>query len=304
MISKHPDHSARERFISELKEFHVSCGGPPYRKLTEMSEELTSLYGDRGLPTLSATAISEVLAGRRKGLPSAAWLASFVLSCQRRAWETGVTARDPGIDTLPDWQARLCAAHTIPAPENPAVPARSRPDTVRPGPHTAVLPLPDPDGRESDDPFAVHRAAGYPTSAVRLPSAQYEHVARYGPVAWARLADMRAGVPEAVYEVALLLGAEPEHGETAHALLISAVADEHPRALDLLEAGTHGSIDATVAAGHALELAGAAHAERATDIAEVYYECAARYHLLDTPDEPRGRFAATGRPAVGDARFP
>ncbi|KAB2379080.1 hypothetical protein, partial [Actinomadura montaniterrae] len=77
-------------FIGALNALYDSCNRPPYRKLAEVSEHLGDVYGRRDLPSLSTTGIFDVLAGRRKRLPSAAWVASFVLSCQRRAWETGV----------------------------------------------------------------------------------------------------------------------------------------------------------------------------------------------------------------------
>jgi hypothetical protein len=104
-------------FVAELNSFYDSCNRPPYRKLAGISERLTALYGKRGLPVLSATAIFEVLAGRRKRAPSSAWVASFVLCCQRRAWETGVLTSDPGISTLPGWQSRLRTAQSAPPPD-------------------------------------------------------------------------------------------------------------------------------------------------------------------------------------------
>src|SRR3954447_6967925 len=88
MISRAPEGSAREVFLEQLNDFYVACGRPRYREIAAISERLDELYpldGDRkrDLPTLSPSGISEVLAGRRKNLPSAGWLAAFVLSCQR-----------------------------------------------------------------------------------------------------------------------------------------------------------------------------------------------------------------------------
>jgi TPR repeat protein len=115
MINRLSEGSAREDFLEQLNGFYTTCGRPHYKEIVEISERLDDLYplkGDRkrDLPTLSASGISEVLAGRRKNLPSAGWLAAFVLSCQRRAWELGAYGEDPGVATLPDWQRRLTEA--------------------------------------------------------------------------------------------------------------------------------------------------------------------------------------------------
>jgi hypothetical protein len=72
-----------------------------------VSRRLLELYPDhlqgRDLPRLSVAAISEILNGHRAGLPSAEWVATFVLACQRRAFESCVLMDDPGPGTLPDW---------------------------------------------------------------------------------------------------------------------------------------------------------------------------------------------------------
>jgi hypothetical protein len=61
----------------------------------------------RDLPRPSVTAISEVLNGKRADLPPTGWVVSFVLACQRRAFETCVLMTDPGPDVLPEWLAQL-----------------------------------------------------------------------------------------------------------------------------------------------------------------------------------------------------
>jgi hypothetical protein len=94
-------------FAAQLKDFYGQCGAPTYRSLVKTSQRLAELYPgsllDRDLTPLSVTAISEVLNGRRAGLPRAAWMVAFVLSCQRRAVETGVLNTDPGTRTVPEW---------------------------------------------------------------------------------------------------------------------------------------------------------------------------------------------------------
>ncbi|MBA9002529.1 hypothetical protein [Thermomonospora cellulosilytica] len=97
-------------FAARLREFHEACGAPAYRSLAAVSRRLTELYPDqaeRDLPTLSVSAISAVLSGRRANPPSAGWVAAFVLSCQRRAFETMALATDPGPAVIPEWMRIL-----------------------------------------------------------------------------------------------------------------------------------------------------------------------------------------------------
>jgi hypothetical protein len=97
-------------FAAQLREFYGQCGAPTYRSLAATSLRLTELYPGslqgRDLMPLSVTAISEVMNGRRAGLPRAAWVVAFILSCQRRAVETGVLDTDPATQTVPDWIQR------------------------------------------------------------------------------------------------------------------------------------------------------------------------------------------------------
>jgi hypothetical protein len=104
-----------ETFRAELRAFHLSCGKPPYSRLEHISMRLHELYppdesGHRRLPYLAKSTVSDVLAGRRKGLPKADWLSAFVLSCQRSGWEAGLSADDVGVSSLQEWQEKLSAA--------------------------------------------------------------------------------------------------------------------------------------------------------------------------------------------------
>jgi hypothetical protein len=115
MVKKGSQDPAVASFIARLREFHEACGAPTYRSLVAVSRRLGDLYPDqvhaeRDLPGLSVAAISEVLGGRRTNLPAVGWVVAFVLSCQRRAYETMVIPSDPGADVVPDWIRRLQAA--------------------------------------------------------------------------------------------------------------------------------------------------------------------------------------------------
>lgn len=294
MTRKYLTSPAHEAFCAELRALYIACGKPSYRNLASLSKRLTSLYGQRNLPQLSSTAVCEILAGRRKDLPSAAWLASFVLCCQRSGWAAGNLDEDPGPLTLPGWQERLRAAqaqHTahitgndlagtngLPSPANrldltrPA-PAPGKPET--PAPRPGMPSGTDTGSGRSDDRGTNAGSAG----TVRLPSAHHGRIAAYGAPGRALLAEIKAGIPEAIYRAALLLGHVPAYGDQALTLLIEAGATRHRPALDLLEASsTH--LNRRVAAQHAYELATTmAAADDGSEAALVYYECAAEYGL-------------------------
>lgn len=258
-------------FIAELNALYESCNRPPYRKLAEISEHLSELYGRRGLPVLSATAVFEVLAGRRKRLPSSAWVASFILCCQRRAWETGVLANDPGIAALPEWQARLRAAQTAPPQRVPA---------PRPADSSAPRsPAPEP-GEASADSGHSPPEPGEAAAPLRLTASQRASVADYGEHG-RELADRAAGGDaEAAYRIGVLLGTDSTRGPEAVALLIEAAAGGHPQALDLLDTAPDG-LDPEQAAGHAYRLGEAAAGAGAPRIALAYYKAAVRGGRLD-----------------------
>jgi hypothetical protein len=122
-VTSQESNRAQEDFRAEMNDLYASCGSPPYKELTKISERLDELYPlpeggkrDPGFPALSKSALSETLNGRRKGLPAASWLSSFVLACQRRAWEVGVREDDPGLTSLPEWHRKLSAAQAAAEP--------------------------------------------------------------------------------------------------------------------------------------------------------------------------------------------
>ncbi|WP_242902196.1 hypothetical protein [Actinomadura terrae] len=234
-----------EDFIAELNAFYESCNRPPYRKLAEISEHLGELYGRRGLPVLSATAVFEVLAGRRKRAPTSAWVASFILCCQRRAWETGVRSSDPGISTLPHWQSRLRAAQSAPAER-----AAERAEGAAPQPRNSP---------EARSPVPL-----------RLTASQQVTIADYKEHGRELLDRAQGGDADAVYRIAVLLGTDPTRGAEAIALLIDAAAGGHPQALDLLDASPNG-LDPRQAAEHAHRLGESAPTREA---ALAYYQAA------------------------------
>ncbi len=92
MTRKGPEGTGKDAFIALLKVCHEESGRPSYAVLAATSQELPRLYPPalgakcHFLP-LPVSTISEVLGGKRKGLPPLDWVASFVLCCQRHAYE-------------------------------------------------------------------------------------------------------------------------------------------------------------------------------------------------------------------------
>ncbi len=111
--------SPKGEFILALREFWADCGIPPYRVIARVSLDLRERYHlpeeQKRLPSLSAAAISEILAGKRRGMPSSGWVASFVLACQYQSVRAGRRRRDQGLAILSHWSA-IYAAH---APAGP-----------------------------------------------------------------------------------------------------------------------------------------------------------------------------------------
>jgi len=107
--------SAKDEFLVALREFRADCGVRSLRALTRISETLRALYPPPANPPcelhpMSLTALSEILAGKRRCVPSFSWVASFVLSCQRYAVTDRPGRRDQGTTILPHWHA-IYSAH-------------------------------------------------------------------------------------------------------------------------------------------------------------------------------------------------
>ena len=238
--------TSKGAFIAHLRAFHQECGSPSCRKLERISRDLRSLYPAQGdaaylLIELSRTAISEILGGKRKGLPSFDWVASFVLSCQRFAVEQGIVARDPGTSTLPEW-ARRRAAHDV----------------------GAVIALARP---------AVSEESPAPTG--QIPPQLHSFIASHGDFGAVLLTRAQQGDPAAIYRVALLLATDESRNIQSVPLLIAACASGNTDAIDLLDA-CPGQLLPHDAALAALGLARVAEASGRAGEALTFYRAAAQ----------------------------
>lgn len=202
--------SHRNRFVSELRAYYTACGSPAYGRLVEISRELHLIYRDpegppprrNDLPTLSRSCISEILHGKRKGLPSARFVASFVLSCNYERWNTrGDCSLDRAI--LQPWQTQLQLARVAAA---------------------------------TDDTPASRTGSG--TLPPRwLPGAEYAFISEHGAEGRTILAGLRNGEADACYRAGLLLVSEPAFAQTGVTLLLDAAGTNHDAALDVLDVG-------------------------------------------------------------------
>jgi hypothetical protein len=281
MNTTNPEHPVKAAYRAGLRELRKASGRPSCRKLAAASEKLPELYPDRDLPTLSSTAISEVLNGKREGLPSASWVVSFVLCCQQLSEKVRGTKDKPDLGDVNHWLEKLQAAQD--AIELDAQSASRRQASHAAGADEssgrgASLGTPDPRAH-------LDREVGATASEVavgsvepkKLPDAEREYLASYGSHGQQLLTAMEAGTPDAVYRGAILLAASSTHRDTALAQLLRAAAAEHDESIELLDASPEQSrLAPRDIAVRAMRLGDEAAAEGATAAAQAYYRCAAR----------------------------
>lgn len=126
------------------------------------------------------------------------------------------------------------------------------------------------------------------TGPFRLTDAQRERLAEYGPYGQTLLVRAHAGDPHAVYQVGVMLAADPARSHDAVSQLTAAAAIGHPRALELLQASP-GNLDRWLTATHAHDLARLAQKTGFPEAALAFYECVARFgsgNLVPGPPAP------------------
>src|SRR6266568_8072274 len=98
-----------EGFSVLLRAFYDRCDSPSYRVMESDSDHLAEYYpGEfkgREVTPLTRSVIGEVLNGKR--LPSASWLTSFLLICQRRGYLDHALPEDRGPAILAGWMDQL-----------------------------------------------------------------------------------------------------------------------------------------------------------------------------------------------------
>ncbi|MCW2901152.1 MAG: Sel1 domain protein repeat-containing protein [Streptosporangiaceae bacterium] len=304
-----PDNQAAlDEFVQCLAEFHRACGGPSLRELSRVSRQVVETYRMRypNLLELSLTALSDVLSRRRKKPPSWNWVASFVLSCQRYAEDSGLFP-DVGDSTLQEWNRRLqtlslpgedAGTGAVPGarapigragalPSGPAVPDRP----MRPRPPDP-LPAPVPTVQEAADPRSGGGSARRPrtSSQVAAGTAIGELLDHYvGDPGGASLSELRFFSNYGRHGLDLLRAAEGDRdGDACYRLGVLLCLDDRPTEslAWLMQAESGGDARAsrliehhaprTVAPGHAYELGVLAAAAGDPASAEIYLERAVR----------------------------
>jgi hypothetical protein len=244
--------SAKEEFLVALREFRADCGVRSLRALTRVSETLRALYSPPANPqchlhSLSLSAVSETLSGKRRGMPSFSWVASFVLSCQLYAVNDHPGRRDQGTTILPHWHA-IYSAHAT-----------------------------------ATQATATHGTGVEAVSGYRLSPQQQSYLGSHGPHGEVLIGRAQRGHPHARFRVALLLATDESRVAEATGILIETASTGHPLALDLLDVrepappGPPGAHLSRRAAGrYAYDLATAAKARGAAGEALVFARAAAR----------------------------
>jgi hypothetical protein len=242
------DDQAKDEFIAELRSLRLASGAPSYRQLVGVSRDLDQHYQPPSdasweLAPLATTTISEILSGKRKGLPTFDWVASFVLSCQLWALRTGAISQDPGTSGLP----RLASSLAV---------------------HAARA-----------DPSCMPPAAGAGRVGIRLTPGLRAFITSHGSYGPVLLDQASRDHPGALYRLALLLATDPAHADDATSFLLAAAANGSSAAFDLLDTATD-DIPAS-AASRAHDLARAAHAAGSPGEAAAFYRAAARGGIPD-----------------------
>ncbi len=249
------DRTATQQFLVALSAFREDSGRPTYRTLVRISRGLRTNYSlpqdvHCSLVEMSLSALSEILSGKRKRLPTFDWTASFVLSCQRSAVEKRIIKHDPGTTILVAWSAIL-AEHAAFTGRRPPQPAGNA------------------------DPSCAAQPAAY-----QLPPDQQEFIAGHGAHGLVLLGRAQHGHPDARYRVALLLAADQERTADAESLLIQVAATGHAPSLDLLDANPE-HLSPRAAAERAHHLARMAQARGADSEALAFFRAAARGGIAD-----------------------
>lgn len=270
----YPEHPPRDAFAASLEELYVSCSVTSLGQIVQMCRRLPTLYPDiyppgKPTPSFVKSTISNILRGKRQGLPDPHWVTAYVLCCQAIGKENGLP--DPGIASLASWQEQLRRREEESQAAGLYVRRGYRPESRSQAP----------------DPFrAVTSQRESPAALASLTAAQQTVILGYGPYGLTLLQRLPHGDPEAIYQCALLLAGDPGGGEVAVDLLTNAASTNHPRALELLQASPR-LLDRALARRHTRLLAEQATQTGYGDAARAFTDCLARLDTLAWSADPR-----------------
>ncbi|GAA4522501.1 hypothetical protein GCM10023191_101840 [Actinoallomurus oryzae] len=270
MASETPDRTLRDVYYAQILEYWDFCGTPSMRVIEKISKQLPELYGEqyRDLPSLSRTTAHGLIHGKRKGLPATDQTSSLILSLQRLAFMSGILSEDPGPAGLREWHDRLRRFRKLGADTPAQILEDRRP--AHTGPTDSTI-LTEP-AEQDDSPPAAPGAEHEQRQALTLTQQRfYDSFGPYGLTLLAAADDDHD--PDAAYRVAVLLYLERHHPREALAWLTKALRSDHFGAARLNEADD----PIQAAAEHAHRLASFAFAAGDSEVAQIFYERAARH---------------------------
>ncbi|MBT2207222.1 MULTISPECIES: hypothetical protein [Actinomadura] len=223
---------AHQLMVNCLYHSHIQHGQPPLPQILRTLKRLPELYTDfagaaDGTGLSSTANIQKIIMGSHHSLPSAVQLSRLILAFQHLAWADGVLRSNPGLSTLPGWQALLSEARTLDKEqERQGIFLRD----ARPYPEEPVrLPVPGPGSEPSR---ALTRA-----EPVEMTSIELHGLTTLGPYARSLAVRAATGDPGVLFEVALALFASGDpYDQRAESFAANAAAAGVSPATDLLMA--------------------------------------------------------------------
>ena len=250
-------------FAKRIKELYLRCGSPSSSALNKIISRFDDYYplehGHATLPeSVSRSALSQILNG--VSLCSAGMLTVIVRGLERCGVENESLHPEQAPEDMQEWQRLLREAKVVcNQKECDQMPESDVPDT-------AIC----------TEPVGVNTAprVGDP---VQLEPGELAELKRHGSYAIDLASRAREGDREAIYEIAVMVGAaSPEHGHKAVGYLINAAAAGQRWASALIP--PHGRpVEPAQAASHAVRLADEAKRRGAGDAEQAFRSCVAQY---------------------------
>ena len=270
----YPEHPPRDAFAASLEDLYVSCSVTSLGQIVQMCKRLPALYPDiyppgKPAPCFVKSTISNILRGKRHGLPDPHWVTAYVLCCQVIGKENGLP--DPGIASLVQWQKQL---------------RRREEESRAAGLYVRRGYRPESRSQASDRFRATTPPREPAATPAALTTAQQTVILGYAPYGLTLLQRLAQGDPEAIYQSALLLASDPGGSEGAVNLLTKAASTNHPCALELLEASPR-LLDQALTRRHTRRLAEQATRAESTDAAQAFTDCLTRLDAFTWSADPR-----------------
>ncbi|XRQ05542.1 hypothetical protein ACN3XK_54700 [Actinomadura welshii] len=264
---------AHQMFVNLLSGYHKAGGEHNQNQIAAVARRVGDhypCYRGGAATGMSPINIYKILDGRHGTLPTAQQLCTLVLALQRLAYHDHALKRDPGCETLTDWQALLSLAKRLDKDQ------RARGRFIEDTAHDPDVPL------QLSEPPSAESAPAVPRTHIKADPIEVTPVELHELITFGHrtrmLAEQAAGADHrAFYEIAVVLGtAAAPCNERAgtFALVAASAAPVSSPAADLLDANAR--VDAGRAASHARVLAHAAAGHHDHEAERIFAFCAAR----------------------------